>query len=112
MLKPLLLVRVPSLGAIGAILLVTTPSTASIRPVEEQFATARVSYADLNLSTAEGRATLDRRISRAARRVCVMAPDHRETSCRRHALELARPQVLAAVERAQKIQVASALPVL
>mgnify|MGYP001103103150 CR=1 FL=1 len=47
--------------------LTLAPAMAS---AQEQQRTASISYTDLDLSTEDGRATLDQRIDRAARQVC------------------------------------------
>lgn len=47
-----------------------TPAAASDIVVAPETITVRVSYADLNLATAQGRARLDRRIADAARIIC------------------------------------------
>lgn len=56
-----------------------------------------VGYADLDLSNAQGRAALDRRIVHAARAVCLsgghdLARRAAETRCIRDAVDHARPQ--------------------
>ena len=47
-----------------------TPAGATDIVVAPESVTVRVSYADLNLATVEGRARLDRRIASAARSIC------------------------------------------
>jgi UrcA family protein len=47
-----------------------TPAGATDIVVAPETVTVRVSYADLNLATVEGRARLDRRIASAARSIC------------------------------------------
>ena len=49
---------------------VATPASAAEIVVAPESVTVRVSYADLNLASAEGRARLDRRIAGAARGIC------------------------------------------
>ena len=76
---------------------------------------AKVSYHDLNLGSAAGRAQLDRRLARAVRAVCP-APDHRDLhqlqaaeECRAVATRAAdgqRQLALAAV-RADTVQIGS-----
>ena len=59
--------------ACAAATLATIPSPASAAAdivVAPETITVRVSYADLNLATAQGRARLDRRIAGAARSIC------------------------------------------
>src|SRR5207237_8043520 len=47
-----------------------TPAVAADIVVAPQAVTVRVSFADLNLASAQGRAVLDRRIAGAARSIC------------------------------------------
>ena len=54
----------------AALALTCTPATAADITVAPETVTVRVSYADLNLATAQGRARLDRRIAGAARSIC------------------------------------------
>ncbi|HTU11654.1 MAG TPA: UrcA family protein [Allosphingosinicella sp.] len=49
---------------------VATPASAAEIVVAPETVTVRVSYADLNLASADGRAQLDRRIAGAARGIC------------------------------------------
>ena len=60
-----------------------------------QAATAHVRYADLDLSTASGRATLDGRINRAARAVCWIENTNvaNVEACRRESVATARQQL-------------------
>jgi UrcA family protein len=53
-----------------ALSLTATPAAAADITVAPETVTVRVSYADLNLATAQGRARLDRRIAGAARSIC------------------------------------------
>jgi UrcA family protein len=71
-----------------------------------------VSYADLDLATTAGVAELNTRVKRAARSICI-ANGHRdlarivsENECRDTALDHARPQIAAAIERARSTQLA------
>jgi UrcA family protein len=50
--------------------LAPSPAVAADIVVAPTAVTVRISYADLNLANAEGRATLDRRIAGAARSIC------------------------------------------
>lgn len=67
----------------------------------------RVSYADLNLRSAEGRATLVRRVKYAARQVCdsgsfhLTMPMRRDTVCVRRTTERAMAQVARVFEVAE-----------
>lgn len=77
----------------------------------------RVSYADLDLTTKAGAATLDRRVQRAIREVCGEASSRdvnlmlREKRCRTNALRTVRPQMdtafAAARVKAGTVQTAS-----
>ena len=62
--------RTIALAAASAAALAAAPATASDIVVAPETVTVRVSYADLNLASAEGRARLDRRIAGAARSIC------------------------------------------
>jgi UrcA family protein len=88
------------LGTVGTavcaglcLLAATAPAAAA-----EAVRTTTVSYADLNVHTPAGRATLDRRITDAARSVCSSAnigPAARveEERCVRNAVAAAKPTV-------------------
>ena len=56
--------------ACAALASLTAPAAASEITVQPDTVTVRVSYADLNLASAAGRARLDRRIAGAARSIC------------------------------------------
>jgi UrcA family protein len=56
--------------ACAALASLTAPAAASEITVQPETVTVRVSYADLNLASAAGRARLDRRIAGAAREIC------------------------------------------
>ena len=74
--------------------LIATPIAASAATSGEQRTTG-VTYSDLDLSTEQGRAELDRRIDNAARQVCGMddavlgtrLPGRQERQCYREARE-------------------------
>ena len=80
-------------AALGGALLAAMPAAAA--PTLEMRVT-QVRYADLDIADAQGRAKLDQRLTRAARRVCgpVENRDAREaaeaTACQRAALEQAQ----------------------
>ena len=57
-------------AAVTTLSVFTVPALAAEIIVAPETVTAHVSYADLNLATAEGRAQLDRRIAGAARGIC------------------------------------------
>jgi UrcA family protein len=69
----------------------------------EQQPTASVSYADLDLGTAAGRARLDSRIRRAAKHLCLdegvrdLADRLDQKSCLNFAVASARPQIEQAI---------------
>jgi UrcA family protein len=69
MLRPIALAAA---ACVAATLSTTAPAPAAAADivVAPTAITVRVSYADLNLANAEGRATLDRRIAGAARSIC------------------------------------------
>lgn len=60
-------------------LLVSTIAIALLSTGAAQARTAQVRHADLNLASAAGQAELDRRVERAARKVC---SDHSSTATR------------------------------
>lgn len=64
-----------------------------------------VSYDDLNLNTAKGRAELDRRLNRAVAKVCP-APDHRQLS-QLQAAEACRQVALSSAGQQRQIALAS-----
>src|SRR5688572_18120724 len=89
-------------SATAALTLTAAPAAATDIVVAPETITVRVSYADLNLASAEGRARLDRRIAGAARSICgsVFGPDLRMAAlvqdCREDAIASARlPAALA-----------------
>ena len=57
-------------SAAASLSLTAAPAAAADIVVAPETITVRVSYADLNLASAEGRARLDRRIAGAARSIC------------------------------------------
>jgi UrcA family protein len=83
-------------SAAASLSLTAAPAAASDIVVAPETVTVRVSYADLNLASAEGRARLDRRIAGAARSICgSVLPAHLEMaalvkSCRENAIASAR----------------------
>jgi UrcA family protein len=56
--------------AVATLSMTAAPASAADITVMPETVTVRVSYADLNLASAEGRARLDRRIAGAARSIC------------------------------------------
>ena len=85
--------------------LATAPSAAA---QDNRTVSERVSYADLDLATAQGVATLDRRLSGAIRRVCGTGPlmsvsEHfQRRGCRRDVRAAVRPQRSLAIAAAQR----------
>lgn len=78
------------------------------------FPTATVSYAGLNLASTQGRATLDRRVARAADRVCGVSYDERlmraqvaARRCAADARDKARPALETAYRAAADKQLAA-----
>jgi len=73
--------------------------------------TARISYADLDLSSPDGQRELDKRVKSAVSRICAQpaAIPSEVHACRANASQATRPQVLAAVERSQ-VRLAMATP--
>lgn len=65
--------------------------------------TARISYADLDLSSPDGQRELNKRVKSAVSRICAEpgAIPSEVQACRMSASSATRPQVLAAVERSQ-----------
>ena len=95
-------------AALGAVLLLSLPAAAG--PGKS----ATVRYADLDLTSAAGKETLERRIANAAMAVCGGRPDYRDlTGARAHnrcvakALETARPSIDLALRSAATRQLAA-----
>lgn len=95
-----------TLLTIGAAAALTSPALASSEGVritanKDGTFTARISFADLDLTSAEGRQELDDRVNRSVRRVCSspFAAYRELRACRDKASSGAAPQVFAAVQR-------------
>lgn len=93
--------------AAATLSMTATPAGAADITVIPETVTVRVSYADLNLASAEGRARLDRRIAGAARSICgTYFPTDLRTfalvqDCREEAIASARiPTAVASNDRA------------
>jgi UrcA family protein len=88
--------------ALAATLVCACPAFAD----EPEVQTRRVSVADLNLASAEGRTQLERRIKRAARAVCHDGASisgialSAEAWCVRDSIDRTRPQVARLIEKA------------
>jgi len=96
----------PSPFALAIAILATGVSVMASSPVDA--ATAHVRYGDLDLSTAAGRATLDGRISHAARTVCWIENANITTTeaCRRETVASAH-DLLRRTMQGQAAQLAS-----
>jgi len=89
--------------------LIAASSSAQAREFVSNGRTAQASYADLDLSSAAGKAELDRRIVRAASKVCVETSLVAEQACRSAAIENARQPAAYVVAQADTgVQTASA----
>lgn len=102
-----------SLSIAGLALLATTAAAADPITVTGRDS-VRVSYADLNLASGAGLATLEGRVRRAAKKLCV---DHRVEdlgremagrACVAAALDSARPQIEQALATTGETRLASA----
>ena len=94
-------------------LVFATPSLAQSQ-IEVRAVSSEVSYADLNITSAEGRATLQRRVRGAANQLCqpgisgVTLERYQRQRCYVAAVESAQPQIEAAVARRAGTAVAAA----
>ena len=91
--------------AFASLALLLTPAAAATDPIGAP-ASVTVSYRDLNLHSAAGRAELDRRLDRAVRAVCP-APDLRNLREVR-AADACRETALTAANRQRDVALASA----
>lgn len=97
---------------------VSFPAAAAAQASPNRIVSERVSYADLDLGSAQGVATLDGRLGAAIRRLCgsgrirSSVEQVQRRSCRREAQSSVRPQRTLAIAGAQRgsgaIQVAAA----
>ena len=77
-------------------------------PIKELSIRSRVSYADLDLTTADGAAALEKRVKDTAVSTCkelkvqIPAEGSTEEKCIKEAMDGAAPQVAAAIEAAKK----------
>ena len=77
-------------------------------PIKELSIRSRVSYADLDLTTVDGAASLEKRVKETAVSTCkelkvqIPAEGSTEEKCVKEALDGAAPQVAAAIEAAKK----------
>jgi UrcA family protein len=77
-------------------------------PIKELSIRSRVSYSDLDLTTADGAAALEKRVKDTAVSTCkelkvqIPAEGSTEENCVKEALDGAAPQVAAAIEAAKK----------
>jgi len=94
-------------------LVFATPSLAQSQ-LDVRAVSSTVSYADLNLANADGRATLERRVRSAANQLCqpdiagVTGERVLRQRCYVAAIEGARPQIDAAVARGAQARLAAA----
>jgi UrcA family protein len=107
------IIRMSVASGITMALLVGVASAALAKPVtvigerlHEDQLSERVSYADLNLASAEGVKTLTWRVSGAVQRVCAPlqgGANLAHLQCRSFAMNGAKPQIELAITRAQEI---------
>lgn len=108
------LAAVMALAVTGATVAATTPAFGAELVVNSDSAsTARVGYADLDLSRPAGVAKLERRVEAAADRLCIgigietLAARVDGFNCRAATIAAAAPQVRRVVERASTAQAAA-----
>lgn len=99
----------------GSFAIVATPVHAKspiVVVADADIVTRHISYADLNLASSAGEATLHRRVGRGIGSLCLEAtggsdaafmPNVQSRKCRTSAWSQARPQISQAVRRAQDI---------
>jgi UrcA family protein len=96
----------------GSFGLVSPPAFAKSQRVvvvaDSNIVTRRISYADLNLASSPGEATLNRRVGGAIRSLCLEATEGSDRfgvdhQCRNSAWGQARPQIDQATQRARDI---------
>lgn len=97
----------------GTLVMLAPPAAAKGKPIvveaaPEDVLTERVSFADLNLASVEGRQTLNRRVGSAVKSVCIDSIGDTSNvyaghACRNYAWAGARPQIDRAVQRAREI---------
>lgn len=96
-----------TIAAFGAVLIATGVVVPTVSQAEDN-PSVRVSYADLNLATANGQDHLGRRIAHAAETVCYLGETAADlklvrasTDCRASTIAAAQPQYIAAVAAAR-----------
>lgn len=98
----------------GTFALTASPAIAQQRPLvvaaPAELISHSISYADLNLASAAGQLTLDRRVQGGVHLLCTEttggyaeAPPFAWVRCTRSAWDQARPQIRRAIERSQQI---------
>jgi UrcA family protein len=102
------LVAAVAIGAAASPVRARPPHTIVVVAHPEELVTRRISYADLNLASAPGERTLNRRVGYAVSSLCNEAVGGDSTSfvyrdCDSGAWRGARPQISVAVERAREI---------
>jgi UrcA family protein len=103
---------------------VAQPAIANERPVvvvaSPDIVTRRISYADLNLASSPGEATLNSRVGRGIKSLCLEATGGDDRSfltniarmkCSKTAWDQADPQIERAVQRARDIALTGASPI-
>jgi UrcA family protein len=113
--KALIMCAAVGVTAVG-VLAIAPPASGENAPVyvfgREDIVVRHVSYADLNLASAAGEITLNRRVGAAVNDLCIDATGGNDGStrfkysmsnCSTHAWNDARPQISRAVERAREM---------
>ena len=108
----------------GVLVLVAPPAFSKERPVvvvaDPDRVTRRVTYADLNLTSASGEAALNRRVGGAIRSLCLEATANGDSNfpfntdsrkCRTSAWNQAHPQIARAVQRSRDIASTGVSPI-
>jgi UrcA family protein len=99
-----------SAGLASAALIATPAMAGGNQAGQHPAQSVQIKFADLNLSTAEGQATLDRRINSAARKVCRLdeqrtgtrIPSHERKVCFAKAKASAKQQMASAINQTRR----------
>jgi UrcA family protein len=102
--------------AVGGVTVLAPPASGRVQPLvvtaNADIITSRISYLDLNLASAPGQLTLNRRVEGAIGNLCTEATAAYDGNfrtgianrkCRNSAWDQARPQIARAVQRANEI---------
>ena len=102
--------------AVGGVTVLAPPASGKVQPLvvtaNAEIITSRISYLDLNLASAPGQLTLNRRVDGAIGNLCTEATAKYDGNfrtgianrkCRKSAWDQARPQIARAVQRANEI---------